>query len=163
MSIDMKYPGIAGGGSDANHHGWLPVMELTWAGARRRITSAPSTRGDRESANAELSELTVTRVMDRATPALVLEACCGRGKEVMIRAGKTGDGSGTEVYLEYVLSSCLIRNYEVTASTRHGNRPMERLTLSFTKFSMRYTPYDSDGKALAPLSVGFDTATNAVV
>ncbi|MCC5810138.1 MAG: type VI secretion system tube protein Hcp, partial [Ectothiorhodospiraceae bacterium] len=96
MSIDMKYPGITGGGSDANHRGWLPVMELTWAGARRRITLAPSTRGDRESANAELSELTVTRVMDRATPELanLLERIamsqrrCGGG----LAGGGTGGG-----------------------------------------------------------------------
>ncbi|MEX0871909.1 MAG: type VI secretion system tube protein Hcp [Aquisalimonadaceae bacterium] len=163
MAIYMNYPGVSGTCSDANHRGWLIILELEW-GTQRRITSASSTRGDRESSSTRISDLTVTRVMDSATPALFIEACSGRGKEVVIRAGKTtSSGSGADVYLEYVLAHCLVKSYEMTASPQHGNRPMERLVLSFTKMLVRYTPYDSDGDAMAAMSVGYDTATNTTV
>lgn len=34
------------------------------------------------------------------------------------------------------------------------------MTISFLDAEVKYTPYDEDGNALAPIAVAFDTATN---
>ncbi|MEX0730571.1 MAG: type VI secretion system tube protein Hcp [Aquisalimonadaceae bacterium] len=60
MSIFMFYEGIAGETSDHSHQGWLDIKDVYW-GVKRYITSHTSTRHDRESANAEISDLIVTR------------------------------------------------------------------------------------------------------
>lgn len=159
MSIFMNFDGIKGESADSNHQGWMDVDNIQW-GVSRRITAAASTQNDRESANAEISDLTVTRRMDSATPSLFMEACCGTGKDVVIHLTKTGTGTGSDVYMEYTLKNALISNYQVTAHSQDSSRPTEMLTISFVDLEVKYTPYDADGKAQASIAVGFDTATN---
>lgn len=159
MSIFMNYEGIEGESADQNHKGWMDVESVQW-GVTRRITSATSTQNDRESSNAEISDLVVTRRMDSATPRLFTEACCGNGKDVIIHLTKTGAGTGADVYMEYTLKNALLSNYQVNAAAQDEVRPTEVLTLSFGDVEVKYTPYDQDGRAEAAIAVGFDTATN---
>ncbi len=159
MSIFMNYQGISGESSDSNHQGWMDIDELSW-GVGRKITSASSTQGDRESANAEITDLRVVRKMDSATPALFIESCCGKGKDVVIHLTKTGSGGGADVYMEYTLKNALITDYAVEAEAQKNERPTESLTISFIDIEAKYTAYDESGNAMAPVAVGFDTATN---
>lgn len=159
MSIHLLIDGVRGESADANHAGWMDIQSLKW-GTRRRITSHTSTRYDRESANAEISHLFITRHMDSATPALVIEACCGRGKTMRMHLTKTGAGRGADVYAEYTLRHALVSRYSVRVRGRGNARPLEHMIISFTGMEMRYLPYDEDGLPAAPLVQGFDATTN---
>lgn len=159
MSVFVKYEGIKGESSDSGHEGWMDVESISW-GVGRQINSNSSTQGDRESSNAVISDLQVTRFMDSATPKVFIESCCGTGKEVKIHLTKTGKGSGSDVFMEYTLKNALISNYTVSAHTQENNRPTETITISFVDVEVKYTPYDEDGNAEAAIAVGFDTATN---
>lgn len=159
MSIFMNYEGISAESSDKRHENWVVVIDLHW-GVKRSITSNTSTQNDRESANAEITDLTLTRRMDSATPYLFIESCCGKGKTVTIHLTKTGTGSGNDVFMEYILKDALISHYDVEADSQADIRPTEQLTISFVDLEVRYTPYDEDGNAMAPIAVGFDTASN---
>ncbi|MEX0731283.1 MAG: type VI secretion system tube protein Hcp [Aquisalimonadaceae bacterium] len=159
MSIFMNYDGIKGESSDSNHKDWMDIQDISW-GVSRNITSASSTQNDRESSNAAITDLQVTRAMDSATPALFIESCCGKGKDVVIHLTKTGAGSGADVYMEYTLKNALVSRYAVTANAQDTSRPLENLTISFVDVEVKYTPYDEDGNATAAIAVGFDTATN---
>lgn len=159
MSIFMNYEGIKGESTDKNHQDWIDVDDISW-GVRRNITSNTATSKDRESANAEITDLQLTRRMDKATPDLFIESCCGKGKEVVIHLCKTGTGSGTDTYMEYTLKNALISNYTVEAETQGDDRPTEQITISFQKVELKYTPYDDNGQAEASIAVGFDTTTN---
>ena len=159
MSIFMNYEGLKGESTDKNHKDWIDVDHLSW-GVRRNITSNTATSKDRESANAEITDLTLTRRMDKATPDLFVESCCGKGKDVVIHLCKTGTGSGTDTYMEYTLKNALISNYTVNAGSQSDDRPRESVTISFQKVELKYTPYDDNGQAEASIAVGFDTTTN---
>lgn len=159
MSIFMAYDGINGESTDANHDGWIDIDDLYW-GVQRNITSRTATTNDRESANAEITDLNITRRMDAATPSLFIEACCGKGKRVVINLCKTGSGSGADVYMSYTLHRALIRHYQTKAHSQNNIRPTELLTISFQEIEVRYTPYDDNGEALPSIGVGFDTTTN---
>jgi type VI secretion system secreted protein Hcp len=137
----------------------MDVESISW-GVGRQITSNTSTQGDRESSNAVITDLQVTRYMDSATPKVFIESCCGTGKDVIIHLTKTGTGSGTDVFMEYTLKNALISNYAVNAGTQSNERPSEIITISFVDVEVKYTPYDEDGNAEAAIAVGFDTATN---
>ena len=159
MSLFLYIDGIQGEVSDAGFKGWIDITHWRW-GVKRLITSNTSTQGDRESANATITDLTITRFMDKATPKLFLESCCGRGKTAKIVQTKTGTGSGADSFIEYTFHNALISHYAVEALSEATARPREQLTLSFVEVETKYTPYDEDGNAQAPIAVGFNTATN---
>lgn len=165
MSIHLHVEGISGDSGDANHKGWIDILDLRW-GVRRQITSCTSTSGDRESSNAEITDLTLTKYIDCSTPALFLESCCGRGKEMQLDLTKTGNGAGSDTYMSYWLKQAVVKSYHVEAMALRGSRfvgnprPVETIEISFVGIESRYTPYDDNGAFQAPVAVGFDAATN---
>lgn len=159
MSIFMSFDGIKGESSDKNHKGWIDLESIGW-GVNRKISSNSSTQGDRESSNAIITDLTIQKHMDSATPGFFLEACCGKGKTVIIHHTKTGSGSGSDIFMEYTLTHALVSHYQVESESHSEERPIEKMVISFTKIEAKYTSYDDDGNAESPLVTGFDTATN---
>jgi len=159
MSIFINYEGVKGESSDPAHKDWCDVESICW-GVGRNITSSTSTQGDRESSNANITDLTIMRHMDKATPKIFTESCCGTGKDVVIHLTKTGTGSGAHIYMEYHLKNALISYYQIEAEAEDAERPVEKIQVSFTDVEVKYTPYDEDGNAEAPIAVGFNTATN---
>ena len=66
MSVFMNYEGVNGESSDKGHEDWIDLTGWEWD-IKRNITSATSTRGDRESANAVINDLKVTKKMDSSS------------------------------------------------------------------------------------------------
>lgn len=159
MSIFMHLPTAEGEVSDSQHRGWIDVDDISF-GTKRRITAHTSTAKDRESSNAEITDLTLSRRVDRASPYLFMASCCGKGETIVIELTKTGAGSGSDTYMTYTLENALVSSYEVDADGQDNVRPTELLTLSFVDMEVKYTPYDEDGNAMAPIAVGFNTAFN---
>jgi len=159
MSVFLNIESIKGESSDANHKDWIDVESWRW-GTERKITSSTSTQGDRESSNAEVSSLHITKRIDSATPKIFIESCCGTGKTVKLHLSKTGAGSGTDVYMEFILKNALIEKLELSGKAQGSQRPLEVLSFSFVEIEVKYTPHDEDGNAAAPIAVAFDTATN---
>ncbi|MBI3899441.1 MAG: type VI secretion system tube protein Hcp [Gammaproteobacteria bacterium] len=155
----MSYEGIRGESSDSGHKNWIDIVSFSW-GTSRRITSATSTQGDRESSNAKITDLILTKKMDSSSPKLFLESCCGTGKNVMLHLTKTGSGVGADVFMEYNLKKALISKYEVGGEAADMDRPTEVITISFVELDLRYTPYNDNNQATSPIAVGFNTATN---
>ena len=159
MSLFLNGEGVKGEASDANHPGWVDIRCISWE-VNRKITSNTSTKGDRESANAVIGDLTLKKIMDKSSPTFFIEACCGTGKTVTIHLTKTGQGIGAETFMEYTLHNALISDYQMAAWNSDPDRPIEKIKISFTKLETRYISYNEDGLTEAPLAVAFDTATN---
>lgn len=130
MSAFILMEGVKGEASDQGHKDWIDVESWRW-GAGRKITSNTSTRGDRESSNATIFDLHITKFMDSATPKIFIDSCCGRGGEMKIHLTKTGSGSGADVFMEYTLKNAIISDYHVSGSKANTNRPLEHITISF--------------------------------
>lgn len=162
MGLFMHHPLIKGEISDKNHKDWLDIIEVQF-GTKRQITSLTSTQGDRESSNAKISNLKMMKYMDKASPKLFIETCCGRGNTIKLVKTKTGSGGGSQEFLEYTLENAIISKMNVEAIAESGFRPVEEYEISFTKLTKKYIQYDEDGNALAPVIVGFDTATNTKI
>ena len=78
----------------------------------------------------------------------------------LLRLTKTGTGSGGDIYMEYILKNALIFRCDVGGTDKNVKRIIKNITISFVEIGVRYTPYDEDGNAQSPISVGFNTATN---
>lgn len=159
MSIFLNYEGIKGESSDSNHKDWIDISDWKFD-VKRAITSATSTKGDRESSNAEIGDLILSKYTDSATPKIFIESCCGTGKNATLHLTKTGAGSGADVYMEINLKNALISQYSVAGNDKSAKRPQELIGISFVDIEIKYTQYDEDGNAMSPVAVGFDTASN---
>lgn len=125
MPIYMEYEGIKGSAT-GTHQGWIELESCQLGSGRG---SAPS-----------VSEIIITKFQDDASTHLFREALYGKGKKVTIDFAKA-DGT---VYMKVELEGTLISNYNVSG---HGgdshSKPMESLSLNFTKITFTVTAADS--------------------
>ena len=159
MSIFFNIEGIRGEVTAIGHEDWLEGTSLTW-NVGRAISSVVGTSADREASKPSISEVTITRMMDAATPLLFTDACVGKGKLVKIDLTTIGTDN-INSYMKYELSECMLSNYAVSCDL--DERPYETISLSFTKLTMKYQPYDSSGRPTSPIPAGYDMAMGSKV
>jgi len=153
MAIYMEIEGITGNVTEEGHADWIEVDSLQW-GIGRAISSEIGKAADRESSQPSISEITVSKSMDEASPYLFTEACTGDGKTVTIDICKTGQA--VEAFMSYELENCMLSGYSVSSG---GDRPTETISLSFTKITMTYTPTLETGELGDPIPAGYDMET----
>jgi len=154
--IYMNYDNlnIKGDVTAEGHLNWIELNSFQW-GVGRAISS-PTSGGAREASAPSVSEITITKVLDRSSPSLLQEALAGEGKPVVIDFVKTGGGTGAPfTYIEYTLDNVLISKYSISSG---GDQPTESISLSFTKVQFAFTPQNPDGSPGTPLQVTYDIA-----
>ncbi len=157
MALYMQIDDITGNVTESGHEEWIQIDSLQW-GVGRAISSEIGRAADRESSQPSISEITVTKLMDESSPDLFTEACTGDGKTVTIDFCKTGQS--VETYMQYELENCMISGYSVSSG---GDRPMETISLSFTKITMTYTPTEETGELGSPIPAGYDMQTASTI
>lgn len=154
MGLYLKYDGIDGEATEQNHKKWIDISSLQW-GVGRAISTSSGSAANREASEPSVSEVTITKTLDAASPKLFVESATGAaGKTVKIDVTTTG--SGGLVYCTYTLTNALVSAYSVSTG---GDRPMESVSISFTKLEFKFTPYDDKNKAGTPVTVSYDIAT----
>src|SRR5262249_24200418 len=141
MAIFMKYDGISKGSSTTKGHlgseGWMEVKSVKW-GIGRGIR--PATQGtEREGLSPTGSEIVVTKDLDMASYRLFEEGTQGAGKTVTIHFTKTNKDQ-QDTYMEYILSNTLVSGFSTNST---GDRPVETVSLNFTKIEYNYTAQDA--------------------
>jgi type VI secretion system secreted protein Hcp len=157
MAIYMEWAGglITGDVTDANHEKWIELTAFQW-GVGRGIGSATSGQASRESSIPSISEITVTKRMDSASPGLWTDSVAGQlNSDVNIVFTTTDKGDNKE-YLKYQLTNTGLSAYQLSS---HGDRPQETLSLNFTKVSWTFTSTAPDVSG-TPTTQGYDLTTN---
>lgn len=154
MPIYMKIDGIDGNVEAEGHAKWIEVNSLQF-GVGRAITSGVGKASDRESSAPSISEVTVTKAMDAASPKIFAESCYGKSKpKIEFHLCKTDEGK-LETYMEYTVSDVLISGYSVSSG---GDKPTESISFNFTKIEMKFVPWDDGHKKGTPIPAGYDLA-----
>lgn len=155
--IYMKFGSIKGEVNVKGYTGDIELASLQW-GASRTISSPLAGSTNRDASAPSVSEITITKAMDKTSPLLMQEALNGPATaEVDIffvaPAGmlKAGEGSQPATYAEYVLSNVMVSSYTVSSA---GERPTESITLNFTKVVFNYFP----NGGTTPVSTSYDLA-----
>ncbi len=152
MAIYMKYDTINGDVTESGHVDWIELTSFQF-GVGRSISSPIGAAADRESRDPTISEVVVTKMLDKSSPHLFQEAVTGfEGKVVTVEFTRT-DKKDLATFLSYKLSETLISGYNVSSA---GDRPSETVSLNFTKVEMKVTPTGASGAAGSPLSAGYD-------
>ena len=153
MAIYMNWDGVPGDVTEANHTGWIELTSFQW-GIGRGIGSAMSGQASRESSIPSVSEVVVTKRMDKASPGLWTDSVAGQlNTTVKIEFTTTSKGA-TETFLSYEFDNTGLSGYSVSSG---GDMPTESLSLNFTKMSWTYTGMDPAVSG-SPTTQGYDLA-----
>lgn len=151
MAIYMKLGNIKGNVTTKGHEEWINVDSFQFGVARGISTPVGNTK-NREASAPSLSEVTLSKEMDQSSPYLFNESCVGKGLKAMFHFCRTA-ADKLETYLEVELENALVSNYSVSSG---GERPVETVTLNFTKIVMKYVPWKEDHAKEAPHPAGYD-------
>ena len=152
MAIYMKIGKHEGDVSAEGWEKWIECHSFQF-GAGRGISMSVGSGKEREATKPSLSEVTLAKSMDRASPGLLLEACVGKAiDKVEIDFVKTS-ADKLENYLKYTLENVLVSSYSCSSG---GDDPSESLSLAYTKFEMKYHPRKPDNTLDSALPAGYD-------
>jgi type VI secretion system secreted protein Hcp len=154
MAIYMKYDGINGEVTQADHTQWMEVQSFQF-GVGRGISTPTGNAANRESSHASVSEVTVTKIMDSASTKIFTESVTGAGG-VTVEFHFVSTGDPGLVYAQYKLEDVMISGYSLSSG---GERPSESISLNFTKVEFKMTPYNDKNEAGTPVTVNYDLAT----
>jgi len=158
MPIYMKYGSITGDVTEGGHDKWIEVNSLQW-GVGRGVSSATGSASDRESSAPSLSEVTVTKDLDSASPKLLTEAFQGDGNgdaaSVQFDFCRTASGK-LQIYLTITLTNVIISGYSTSSG---GDRPSESVSLNYVEITNNFIPMNPDGTPGNAAKVIYNTAT----
>jgi type VI secretion system secreted protein Hcp len=162
MSADfyLQLDGIKGESTDSNHVGWIECMSINWDIQQPKSATA-STGGGHTAERAELSEISISKLVDLSSPMLAQTCACGKtipkAKLEMMRA----DGNGTPIkYFEVELENVLIAH--IAPGFAGGDIAAEGLGLKFSKVKWKYTQQKIGGGSGGNTAGGWDLTTNRI-
>jgi type VI secretion system secreted protein Hcp len=152
MAIFLKYGALVGEVSASTHKDWIEVHSVQW-GVGRGISAGVGGASKREASAPSVSEVTITKTFDGASPLLLKEALGGKAVEVKIDLTQTDDKGSHIAYQKYILSNTLVSGYSISSG---GDRPSESLSLNFTKVDSEYLKIDDKFKSTTTGHVIYD-------
>jgi len=155
MPIYMNYDGIPGSVTAAGHEKWIELHSAQM-GVNRHVTSAQGRDENREASIPSISEIVITKDLDAASTNLFRAALYGEGKTVKIDFCKT-DKDKFEPYLQLELTNTLVSSFSQSGSGGDTHsRPMESVSLNFTKIQYNTIGMDNANKTGKPDRAAWD-------
>ncbi|WP_198119435.1 Hcp family type VI secretion system effector [Massilia rhizosphaerae] len=156
----LQLDGIKGESADSRHPGWIECKSISWNIHQPKSATA-STSGGHTAERAEVSEITLSKLVDLASPILAQTCACGKtipkAKLEMLRA----DGNGEPVkYFEVELENVLIAH--IAPAFDGIDMACESIGLKFSKVKWRYTRQKISGGASGNTAGGWDLASNRI-
>jgi type VI secretion system secreted protein Hcp len=155
MAIYMKIDGAQGDVTEQGHKNWIELLDARWS-MSRTIRSAVGVGVNRESTSAYVSEVTVTKYVDSASKGVTNLAFVGEAKDATIEFTRVDKGQEA-TFRKLVLSDAIISSLSNQAAG--SDRPVELITLNFTKIAITDTDQKEDGTAGSPATTTYNLAT----
>ncbi|MEO7034528.1 MAG: type VI secretion system tube protein Hcp [Polyangiaceae bacterium] len=157
MAHDMfiKIDDIKGESADAKHADEIDILSWKW-GMTQTGTAHKGPGGG--AGKVQVSDLKITKYVDRASP-LLLKLCCS-GKHLKTATLVVRKAGGTPLeYLTITMEDLII------AAVDHGgsgsdDKLTEDITLNFARVKVEYVPQKKDGSGGASIPMGWDIAGN---
>ncbi|MCI0704284.1 MAG: type VI secretion system tube protein Hcp [Planctomycetia bacterium] len=153
MPIYVQYNAgaIKGNVTEKGHKDWVEVNSFQW-GVGRGIGSPVGKSANRESSAPSISEIVVSKEMDKSSFSWLQEALKGKGVLCTIHFCST-DAGQLRMYAEYKLENCMISGYSVSSG---GDRPSESISINFTKIEYVFNEYGADNSVTSSPRVSYD-------
>jgi type VI secretion system secreted protein Hcp len=159
MAVDMflNLAGIGGDSVDSKHKGEISIVSWSWGMSQSGSTHLGPGSG---SGKVSVSDITLTKYIDTATPNLLKACCLGTHiKNATLTVRKAGGNNPLE-YLTIKLFDIIVSSVSTGASGGE-DKLTENLTLNFGQFEVDYIPQTATGSAGATIVMTFNIQTNA--
>jgi type VI secretion system secreted protein Hcp len=150
--IYMDFGGITGDVTANGYAGDIQLLGFSWG-----VNNGASAASSGESSAPAISEITVTKALDKASPCLLQEALIGESQDAKIFFVNSVNGE-LNTYAEYDLKDVLISGYGVSSS---GGVPTESLSLNFTKVLFTSFVSNTNGTT-TPVTIGWNLSLGEV-
>jgi type VI secretion system secreted protein Hcp len=147
----LKIDGIKGESLDDKHKGEIEIESFSW-GLR---TAAPTDGSRSMKGRACVSEISLTKRADVASPLLLANAASGMNIPKAILIGRRSGGDPQD-FFKVELSNILVSSVVQTGSTE---LVQEAFDLRFAKAQVVYTPQGADGKPGSPVEASVQVPT----
>jgi type VI secretion system secreted protein Hcp len=159
MGIYMRYGSVKQGDSTQRgfegKDGWMNVHDFGWSMQRNFAKDQVGRALNREATQAQAGDITVSKDVDHASGSILQAATTGYKGEtceiVFLRTGNPGDP-----YLKFTLSDTLVKTLNLSGQSE---RPMEHLTLSFTKVEIECKTLDESNVSEDTMRINYNIAT----
>jgi type VI secretion system secreted protein Hcp len=156
--IFLKLQNIEGEVTDAQHQKEIAI--LSFSGGVNHAVTPVNTGGSAPDGVASFTDMSFTKTVDSASPALFKAACLGKPIGEAVLSVNRADGNDSKIgYLKYTLTDAAITNYAAGA-TLGGGQPTESFALNFKTIRIEYTPTERPGGGgLGAKMAGWNVAT----
>jgi type VI secretion system secreted protein Hcp len=159
MAVFLKLDGIEGESQDRGHAKEIDVS--AWSLGVTNSGSGHAGGGGGFAGRATFTDLSVTKVLDKASPALLLAVATGRH----IRTARLTVTSGGPRPVEYLtvdlddvlVTACLL------ADPADPDRPAENVSFQYAKIRVSYSPQSPTGGVGTPSTFGWDVVRNTPI
>jgi len=156
MPIYMKYGDVKGNVTSGDHKDWIELTSCQFGTGRPMTMSSGGATNREAGATPNVSEIVCSKVNDDSSQQLFNESITGESVSTTIDFCQTSKGGALQTYLQLTLEKCMISGYSLSSG---GDRPMESLTLNFTKITYKYTKFSGENKLGSPATSGYDLET----
>lgn len=119
---------------------------------------------ERTSGKPHVGEFTLTKFIDTSTPTLNEYCCAGKPiAEATITIGRNAAEGNVQImpFIVYTLNNVVLSNVSVSGGA--GGKPVETLSLNFTKIKWELTAQKDDGTKEGTAASTWDLAANQLV
>ena len=158
MAVDMflKIEGCNGESADSKHKDEIDVLAFSWGMSQ---SGSMHISGGGGTGKVNVQDLSVTKYLDKASPALMQKCCNGTHfSKAVLTCRKSGGGAPVE-YFKVTMEEVLVSSVSEGGSGAE-DRQTENITLNFAKVKVEYTPQDSEGSAGAASELGWNIREN---
>ncbi len=116
---------------------------------------------ERTSGKPHIGEMSLTKFLDQSTPTLNEYCCAGKNipQATLVVGRNAAEESGKIMpYITYTLTNAIISNLSVSGGS--GGKPVETLSLNFTKIKWELTAQNAEGAKKGTAASAWDLAAN---
>lgn len=137
-AVFAKYDGVDGESKDSNHDKWIDVLSIDW-GMYNPVNTSGAGGGERISGGVNFDDLSMTKYIDKSTPALMTSCASGTVfGTVELSLTRTGTGGETQTYMKITMTDVIITSIS-TGGSGGEDRITENVTLNFTRIKVDYS------------------------
>jgi type VI secretion system secreted protein Hcp len=154
--MQIQSPAIAGDVTLAGYPGWISVSSFS-VDLSSSVTA--NSAGGSISGKVACPRVLVTKPLDSASPRLAFALFKEESLGTVTLAALKDLGSGTFKYLTFTLTNATVSQVSLAGSGAVSAQA-ENVTFNPEKLVITYIPQKPDGTGGAPVSAGYDCATN---
>ena len=156
--IYLKIDGVEGEAQDQNHQNEIEILSFSVGVTNMGSGDVALGSG---SSRASLSDLSVMKHVDKASPGLFVGCCTGKHFPTATLSIRKAGGDNAVEYLKYDLTEVFISSHQ-TSGSDGGGIATESTSLNFSKIQVTYTPQADTGAPDASIDKWYNVKTHEV-